>query len=255
MTKGAIFLDKFKIHRNDRQSVIGKSKHGGVIIGIKHEILHYCIPSIFNDCLIVKLLIKNPVIIACIYCAPKGSEYRWSPKTLMSFLYIIRQKQIAINVRNVMITGDINFAQTYWPTLISSDEDEQAFLDALAELNFEQMITGKKVQLDVILCNHPGLLTLVKIDNRLTSLYKTDHPPYHAKLNLILENDYIREKEVNERNGFQEFSFSKANWDEINQYINENPFNPYCYSNVDLMTKLCYTWLLNIIEKHIPRKT
>ena len=81
-----------------------------------------------------------------------------------------------------MVTGDINFAQTDWSTLISSDEDRQTFLDALAELNFEQIITGKeKVQLDVILCNHPDLLTLVKKDNRLPSLYKTDHPPYHAK--------------------------------------------------------------------------
>ena len=63
----------------------------------------------------------------------------------------------------MIITGDINFAQTDWSTLISSDEDEQAFLDALAELNFEQMITGnEKVQLDVILCHHPNLLTLVK---------------------------------------------------------------------------------------------
>ena len=87
-----------------------------------------------------------------------------------------------------MITGDLNFAQMEWSTLISSVEDERAFLDALAELNFEQMITGKeKVQLDVILCNHLDLLTLVKKDNRLTSLYKTDHPPYHAKYNLILE--------------------------------------------------------------------
>ena len=155
-----------------------------------------------------------------------------------------------------MITGDINFAQTDWSTLISSDEDEQAFLDALAELNFEQMITGKeKVQLDVILCNHPDLLTLVKQDKRLTSLYKTDHPPCHAKLNLIFKKDYIREKEVNNRNGFQGFSFSKPNSGEINQYINENLFNPYWYSNVDLMTELWYTWLLNIIEKHIPRKT
>ena len=92
-------------------------------------------------------------------------------------------------------------------------------------------------------------------EDRLTSLYKTDHPPNHAKLNLILKNDYIREKEVNDRNGFQGFSFSKANWDKINQYNNENPFNQYCYSNVDLMTELRYTWLLNIIEKHIPRKT
>ena len=125
-----------------------------------------------------------------------------------------------------MITGDINFAQTDCSTLISSDEDEQVFLDALAGLNFEQKITGKeKSQLDVILCNHPDLLALVKKDIGLTSLYKTDHPPYHAKLNLILKNDYIREKEVNDHNGFQGFSFSKANWDEINQYLNDNPFN------------------------------
>ena len=155
MTKRAIFLEKFNIHRNDRQSINGKSKHGGVVNGINHEITHYCIHSAFNDCLIVKLLIKNPVIIAFIYCAPKRSEYRWSSKTLLSFLYFFLQKQIELNVRNVMITGDINFAQTDWSTKISSVEDEQAFLNALAELNFEQMITGKeKVQVDVILCNH-----------------------------------------------------------------------------------------------------
>ena len=82
-----------------------------------------------------------------------------------------------------------------------------------------------------------------------------DQPPYHAKVNLILKNGYNREKEGNDRNGFQGFSFSKANWDEINQYNNENQFNPYCYSNVDLMTELRFIWLLNIIEKHIPRKT
>ena len=114
-----------------------------------------------------------------------------------------------------MITGDINFAQTDCSNLISSDKDEQTFLDALAELHFEQMITGKeKVQLDLILCNHLDLITLVKKHNRLTSLYKTDHPPHQAK-----------------------------------------PFNPYCYINFDLKTELWYTWLLNKIEKHIPRKT
>ena len=89
-------------------------------------------------------MVKNPVIIACIYRAPKGSEYRWSSKTLLSFLTFIRQKQTELNVRNVMITRDINFAQTDWSTLVSSDEDKQVFLDALAELNFEQMITGKE---------------------------------------------------------------------------------------------------------------
>ena len=116
-------------------------------------------------------MIKTPVIIAGIYCAPKGSEYRWLSKTFLNFLYFIRQKQIELNVRNVMITGDISFGQTDWSTLISFGEEEQAFLDALAELNFEQMIKGEeKVQLDVILCNHPDLLTLVKKDNRITSL-------------------------------------------------------------------------------------
>ena len=69
-----------------------------------------------------------------------------------------------------MITGDMNFAQTDWSILISSDEDKQAFLDALAELNFEQMITGEeKVQLHAILCNHPDFLTLEKKDFRLIS--------------------------------------------------------------------------------------
>ena len=126
MTTGSIFLDKFNIHRNDRQSVNGKIKHGGVIIGTKHEISHFCIPSTFNDCRIVKLLIKNPVIIACILCHQK-KRIPLSSKTLLSFLNFNKQKQIELNVRNVMTAGHINFAQTDWSTPISSDEDEQSW--------------------------------------------------------------------------------------------------------------------------------
>ena len=74
---------------------------------------------------------------------------------------------------------------------MSSDGDKQAFLDGIAELNVERTITGKS-QLDVILCNQPVILASVKVDNRLKSVYTTDYPPYHTKLNLNLKPNFLR---------------------------------------------------------------
>ena len=48
-------LEKFEIHRNDRQNANGKTKHGGIMIGINKERPHRCYSLDFDDCLITNL--------------------------------------------------------------------------------------------------------------------------------------------------------------------------------------------------------
>ena len=38
----------------------------------------------------------------------------------------------------------------------------------------------------------------------------------------------------------------------MNEDIIANPFEAYCYSNVDVNTNLWYEWILKLIEKHVP---
>ena len=83
-----IFLE---IHRSDRKYVNGKTKDGGVTNALSKEIPHCCISSNFDDCLIINLLIKSPILSACIYFALKGSEYRCSTNTLTFFCLSLKK--------------------------------------------------------------------------------------------------------------------------------------------------------------------
>ena len=51
------------------------------------------------------------------------------------------------------------------------------------------------------------------------------------------------------------FSYCNCDFDALNEDINANPFEPYCYSNVDFNTSLWYQWILKLVEKHVPIRT
>ena len=51
------------------------------------------------------------------------------------------------------------------------------------------------------------------------------------------------------------FSYCNCDFDALNEDIITNPFEPYCYSNVDVNTNLWYEWILKLIEKHVPIRT
>ena len=51
------------------------------------------------------------------------------------------------------------------------------------------------------------------------------------------------------------FAFNKADWKELNNYILENPFKPYCYSKIDELVKQGYTWLDDVLTKNVPKTT
>ena len=171
-------------------------------------------------------------------------------------LNLIKATQREQGIQNLVIVGDINFSCTNWKSLSSKCEYEQSILDNFQELNLEQFIitdTGKS--LDILLCNNPDIILDVYMDNRLKNDFTSDQPPYGSKLHMNHKLNQERVPLPSQKYDFSGFAFKKANWNEINEYVREHHFNPYCYSNVDLLVDQWYNWIYGIIIKHIPRTT
>ena len=60
---------------------------------------------------------------------------------------------------------------------------------------------------------------------------------------------------VSEKLSTRYFSLCNCDFDAFNKDIIANPFEPYCYSNVDVNTNLWYEWTLKLIEKHVTSRT
>ena len=126
---------------------------------------------------------------------------------------------------------------------------EQKILNELCESNFQQLIkTQDGRSLDVLLCNKPQYLTSIVIDNHLRSLFNSDHKPYQAKVSFDIRPVHISSPSPKQKLDFGIFAYKKANWKEINEFILQHPFRPYCMSNVDLMVELWYKWLHEILK-------
>ena len=62
------------------------------------------------------------------------------------------------NCDYIIITGDNNFDNTIWETLISNDEYEDTVLESLSKHHFKEILSQKvkKKQLDIFLINNPS---------------------------------------------------------------------------------------------------
>ena len=74
----------------------------------------------------------------------------------------------------------------------------------------------------------------------------SDHKPIVTTIDLEKEETQFAVTDM-------KYAFIKADWDEFNKSILQEPFQPYCYSNVDELLKQWYEWLWQKIDKHIPR--
>ena len=64
----------------------------------------------------------------------------------------------------------------------STDYSEALIVEKFFENSFQQVISTKSKLLDVILTNNTDPVLNVSVDNRVKTLYKSDHLPYRAKL-------------------------------------------------------------------------
>ena len=182
----ALFLNNLVIHRNDRNTVNGQTKHSGVLTAVHNSIQHrrLIIDSSLTDTVLVQLEFNDyRCLLCCIYSALKNSLYRHSTILLQELLECL-DEQSRNHVTNLtMLVGDINFDNTNWHHMESSNLDKALVLEELFEHNYQQLITGAKKQLDVILVNNREPILNVSVDNYVNKLFKSDQP-FQLKLSL-----------------------------------------------------------------------
>ena len=140
--------------------------------------------------------------------------------------------------------------------MTSTSLDEQSILDELCESNFQHLIkTPDGKSLDIPLSNKPQFVTSVKLDNRLSSLFSSDHLPLHAKVSFDYRPVHNKTPAIKQKLDFGIFAYKKANWEEVNEVIRQHPFQPFCLSNVELMLDHWYEWLYEILQDLLPITT
>ena len=180
-------------------------------------------------------------ILCCVYNPPKNSKYQWKQQNLISLFKNLTKLQIQHNCNAVSITGEKNFEYTNWKMMHSQDEYKNAVLKKLIELDYERLFDSKKMQLDVLLTNNPGVLLNWHTDQTATNAYSidkvscSDHYAYSATINM--------EASIKEINRGESLAFNRADWTTISQEIKDRPFIPYCYSNVNELLRQWYAWL------------
>ena len=248
----ALFLTNRTIYRADRLSSVIKTKHGGVLIGIKPSISHELVQldATFEESLVIRVNASQHFLICGLYNPPVNSHFRWKRDKLISLLNELKSKQADLDCKFVVITGDLNFSKTSWDSMESTDDYEQSILDVLCEQGFKQILEHNNEKfLDVFLCNDDENLYISKEDKQIASRYNvSDHPAYITTIQLTV-NRWIPVKLQ------QVYSLKSANWESFVTAILENPFQPYCYSNVDVLLQTWYSWFYGIMEDNLKKVT
>ena len=117
----------------------------------------------------------------------------------------------------------------------STQDYRQSILDTLCEQSFNQILEhNNEKSLDVFLCNGDENVHISKEDKVIESRYNvSNHPAYIITIQLTV-NRWTPVKL------HQVYSLKSANWESFVTATLENPFQPYCYSNVDVLHQTWY---------------
>ena len=132
----------------------------------------------------------------------------------------------------------------------SSDDYENAFIEKLFELNFSNIA---KRQLDVVLVNTLDPIISCDLDNNLSSKYSTNQKPCSDHIPICTYLSTFIHPRASARDA--KFAFKRANWEHLNEQIMKSLFDPYCYSNVNVLVQKWYKWINKILEANIPKVT
>ena len=169
----ALFLKNFELHWADCHSVT-KTKNGGVLIAVKHELNHSrCKVNVAHDEFICVSIDRAGIVlqICYIYNPPTGSPYRWEVDDLFVLISELMVNETTIGAQGTIIAGDFDLSGCDWANKTGTNTYEQFLLDKLSEncFNFFQPLDSK---LDVILTNHPELFLESYVDQRLIQAYQ-----------------------------------------------------------------------------------
>ena len=115
------------MHRKNRPSANGATKHGGALIAVARNIPSCEIVSSFQECVVIWLLMSKPIIICCLYSAPQNSHYTWWAADFAQLLTFLRSKQYEYGAVRSYIAGDINLTCTHWPSMTSKPRQKLNF--------------------------------------------------------------------------------------------------------------------------------
>ena len=110
--------------------------------------------------------------------------------------------------------------------------------------------SNRRKSTDVFITNNTETVLTLTVDNK----HRSNHQPYQVKLQTLSSYEGKTFK-LDTGFGFTTFAYSKADWDNLSSHINAHPFTPYCYSNVEVVTKLWYEWLYECFRLYIPQTT
>ena len=246
----ALFISNYAIFRGDRQSYCGRTKHGGTLIAVKQTPSLRCtkIENGFpdEDCVVIeakivdKLQTQRSLIICCLYNPPRNSHFLWNHSKLETLIGTLVRMQTEIDAEGTLLIGDLNFNNTNWGCLQSTDAYESPFLDVLIQHNFQQHIASSS-SLDFVLSNNPDLILDTTSDFSMTKNYSlhdrklSDHKAIRCEISMSTNAIAFKPLKVAEDLDFSVFSISKANWSAVESHIRRELFNPYCYSNVNVL--------------------
>ena len=108
----------------------------------------------------------------------------------------------------------------------------------------------------MLLTNCPDSVENLTLEKKLKQAFKTDDLPYSIKL-LMSETPsiYYRSCVKRSKRNFSIFSFDKGGWKALEESIIECPFQPYCFSDVNVVVEFWYEWLYKLMSSTFPKKT
>ena len=240
-----LFLQNFQLYRSERNANL-KSKHGGVMIGVRNNITSFPIDVMnLNDELTSafagSLITVNDekVLILCLYNPPSNSKYRVTIDEFNSFFGFLDNDEW--REIKVIVVGDFNLPSVNWKTLESADLYEKHLVDLFHCQNFIPVVFFPTC----VFVNDDSIVIDVNCDDSLLKTFSlSDHLP------ILLD---LAKNEKTELHKI--LSFCKCDYVGLKENLILNTFNSFCYSNCDRMLIEWYHWLFEAITKFTPRRS
>ena len=136
----------------------------------------------------------------------------------------------------------------------SPDELDNTWLNYFEGENFEQMLNftdllGYKKQLDVFLTNEPQFWINSKIETKISNNYALNNKKCSDQYAYITRYECNYDQATDRSR--PKYAYKSIDWINFNCNISKNPFNPYCYSNVDELLKQWYEWFNRLFVKNV----
>ena len=163
-------------------------------------------------------------------------------------MHFLKDKGDAVD--GVVLSVDFNLPNIDCNSYYSGDGYESKILERVMDTEMEQIVdfcTREAKVLDLTLVS--GRISPLKIEPHEDSPRPSDYSAVGAMLECELNTKLQFEQKA------AKFSFCKAVYSVINEFITSHPFQPICRSNANIPVEQWTEWTRDIIAKHAPIRT